>query len=176
MALTTLPDSFSHDGYDFHRLGEKDIKLLKGWLAEPHMSDWWSPSEDEMAGIENNPDQSGSRVARYIVSHGGRPFAYIQCYDPAQDDTRWDDHPQEAGTYGIDQFIGDAQMIGFGHGTNFIKAFITELKTHDFIKRLIVAPSPDNAPAIRCYNQAGFRKEEEIERPDETVLLMSLKA
>jgi len=51
-----------------------------------------------------------------------RPFGYLQCYDPdAWDGAGFGPHP--IGTWGIDQFIGEIDMLDRGHGSAFIRSF-----------------------------------------------------
>lgn len=176
MILPDLPDTFEQNGYAFQKVRQGDIRLIRYWLMEPHVADWWTPAEEEIAIMEKEMRDPRPNVIRYIVSHKGRDFGYIQVYDPAGDPDFWEGNTQSPGTYGLDQFIGDPQMIGFGHGTNFIKAFITELKKQAPVERIIVDPEVDNAPAIKCYAQVGFRKEKEITLPTGRVLLMSMMA
>lgn len=171
MILPGMKDSFDQNGYHFQKLRQSDLRVLRYWFAEPHVADWWTPGEAEINVMEQEMRDPRANVMRYIVSHGARDFAYIQVYNPA-DDEFWADHPQSEGTFGIDQFIGDPQMIGFGHGTNFIKAFVAALKAQPEVKRIIVDPAPDNHPALRCYAQVGFRKERDIVTPDGPSVLM----
>lgn len=171
MILPGFPASFSHNGYEFKSVVPGDVAQIRAWLREPHIVDWWTPNSAALAMLEKG-QMGETNTLCFIVSFQGRPFGYIQCYDPAADTEFWGDNPQSAGTYGIDQFIGDVEMIGFGHGTNFIKAFVAEMKKHPDIKRIIVDPAPDNAPAIRCYSQVGFRREKAITTPDGAALLM----
>lgn len=173
MILSSMPEQFEHNGYHFQKMRQSDLRQMKFWLQEPHIADWWTPDPEEIAVMEKEMRDPRANVLRYFVSQGGREFAYIQVYDPSGDEF-WNDNPQPEGTYGIDQFIGDSQMIGFGHGTNFIKAFVAELKQQPDVKRIIADPSPDNVPAIRCFSQVGFRKEKEIVTPDGPALLMSI--
>lgn len=172
MILPGMKDTFDQNGYHFQKLRQGDLRLVRYWLMEPHVADWWTPAEEDIRIMEKEMRDPRANVTRYIVSHGARDFAYIQVYDPSGDTEFWGENPQPQGTFGIDQFIGDPQMIGFGHGTNFIKAFVAELKTQPEVKRIIVDPAPDNAPAMRCFSQVGFRKEKDIVTPDGPAVLM----
>ena len=59
----------------------------------------------------------------FIVSYGDDPIGYQQSYDPhAEADHRLRDQP--IGTRGIDQFIGEPDIIGRGHGSAFIRVFV----------------------------------------------------
>ena len=61
-------------------------------------------------------------------------------------------------TRGIDQFIGEADMLDCGHGSVFIRAFVGRLLT-DGTPRVVTDPDPANARAIRAYEKAGFLKD-----------------
>ena len=54
-----------------------------------------------------------------------RPFAYLQCYNLSAWNVGFG--PQPAGTRGLDQFIGEPDMLGRGHGSAFIRAFAERL-------------------------------------------------
>jgi aminoglycoside 6'-N-acetyltransferase len=79
--------------------------------------------------------------------------------------------PQPADTRGIDQFIGEADMVGRGHGSAFIRAFIEGLLENG-VPRIVIDPNPTNPRAIRAYEKAGFRREREVDTPDGRALLM----
>jgi aminoglycoside 6'-N-acetyltransferase len=88
-----------------------DLGLLAGWLKAPHVSLWWNsdaPFDEEKL--------ADPRVSRWIVSFGERPFAYMQDYSVHG----WPQHPFDYlpdRSRGIDQYIGEPDMIGKGrHG------------------------------------------------------------
>jgi aminoglycoside 6'-N-acetyltransferase len=99
---------------------------------------------------------SRPRTQSICLRPPGRPFAYAQDYAPHN----WDDHPfahLSPGSRGIDQYIGEPDLLDQGHGTAFVR---------QHVERLFVAgapavgtdPRPDNARAICAYEKAGFRK------------------
>ncbi|WP_298429866.1 GNAT family N-acetyltransferase [uncultured Jannaschia sp.] len=141
--MTPAPD------YAFRPATLDDLALLAGWLAAPHVREWWDADEPYDAAELTDP-----RVARWIVSVGGRPFAYMQDYTVHG----WDDHhfahlPE--GARGIDQYIGDPAMLGAGHGTAFIGARVRAL--FDAGAPVVATdPHPDNARAIAAYRKVGF--------------------
>ena len=135
--------------YTFRRVAIADLGLLQEWQSRPHVREWWG--SDEPCGEEELADP---RVARRIVSTAGRPFAYMQDYTVQG----WDDHHffrLPRGSRGIDQFIGEPDMIERGHGS----AFIAErLKTlfEDGAPVVATDPHPDNTRAIAAYKRAGL--------------------
>jgi aminoglycoside 6'-N-acetyltransferase len=103
------------------------------------------------------------------VASDRRPFAYLQCYNLSDWNTGFG--PQPDGTRGLDQFIGEADMLGRGHGSAFIRAFAERLLAQG-TPRVVIDPDPDNARAIRAYARAGFSNDRIVNTPDGPALLM----
>ncbi len=108
-------------------------------------------------------------MAQYLVASDGLPFAYLQCYNLSDWNTGFG--PQPYGTRGLDQFIGEGDMLGCGHGSAFIRAFAEQLLAKG-TPRVVIDPDPANARAIRAYERAGFCKDRIVDTPDGPALLM----
>lgn len=136
--------------YDFRKVTMDDVDLITHWQAQPHVRRWWDASEPYCQDDINDP-----RVSRWIVSFEARPFAFMQDYTVHG----WNEHHFAnlvKGTRGIDQFIGDPDMIGIGHGSGFIAARMRDL--FDAGAPMIATdPHPDNAHAIAVYAKLGFQ-------------------
>jgi aminoglycoside 6'-N-acetyltransferase len=107
---------------------------------------------------------------QFIVFADDRPFAYLQCYDP----TNWPENgfgTLPSGTRGIDQFIGEANMVGKGHGSTMIRSFVDALLKSG-TPRVVTDPDPANARAVKAYEKAGFEKSRLVNTPDGCSLLM----
>lgn len=135
--------------YVFRKAAIADLDLLLEWQSRPHVREWWD--SDEPGDEEELADP---RVTRWIVSLAGHPFAYMQDYTVHG----WEDHHffrLPRGSRGIDQYIGEPNMIEKGHGSAFI---IERLKTLFEEGAPVVAtdPHPENARAIAAYKRAGF--------------------
>lgn len=138
--------------YGFRAVTEDDLPLLAGWLAEPHVREWWGEPEEALAELKQVMEEDS--VEPLIVELNGKPVAYLQCYDPHMED----EHPyqdQPFGTLGLDITIGPPEMLGIGHGSAIIVQFAEEL-FEEGAPRLIIDPDPTNARAIRAYEKAGF--------------------
>jgi aminoglycoside 6'-N-acetyltransferase len=154
--------------YRFRPMTEDDLPLVRRWLAMPHVTEWWGKTEEQYALVSE--DLSSPSMDQFVVMSDDRPFAYLQCYDPtAWPENGLGDHP--AGTRGIDQFIGEPDMLDRGHGSAFIRLFIDNLLSAG-TPRALTDPDPANERAIRAYENAGFRKERMVDTPDGVALLM----
>jgi len=153
--------------YEFAPMTTADLPLIRHWLETPHVAQWWhDPAEqfELVSGDLGHPD-----MAQFIVATDARPFAYLQCYNISAWDAGFG--PQPDGTRGLDQFIGEPDMLDRGHGSAFIRAFAEGLLTNG-TPRVVIDPDPDNARAIRAYEKAGFSKDRLVDTPDGVALLM----
>ena len=154
--------------YEFRTMAEDDLPMMRRWLAAPHVAQWWGDTETQYALISG--DLIHPAMDQFIVLNDGQPFAYLQCYDPAA----WPESGvglQPLGTRGIDQFIGEPDMIDRGHGSAFVRAFVDGLLAAG-TPRVLTDPDPENARAIRAYEKAGLRKDRIVDTPDGRALLM----
>jgi len=152
--------------YQFRPMSAGDLPLVQDWLARPHVAAWWHDSDDFefVSGDLGHPD-----LAQFVVTMGERPLGYLQCYRIGD----WNDGfgPQPNGTRGIDQFIAEPEMLGRGHGSAFIRAFVEGL-LNTGTPRFVIDSSPANPRAIRAYEKAGFQRIREVDTPDGRALLM----
>ena len=156
----------------FRALTPADLPLMHRWLNQDHVVDWYGAGNLRRPTLEQVekhylPRVRGAEPTRgFVVQHEERPVGYIQMYFV-------DDYPEnaraielESWTPGIDLFVGEREMLGQGFGTAVLRAFSRELIFSDpRVTMCIVAPSPDNARAIRCYEKAGFRHLKTIDVP-----------
>jgi aminoglycoside 6'-N-acetyltransferase len=136
--------------YHFRPVTEADLPLLARWRARPHVAQWWARAESG----EIEESFADSRIAMWIVEHDGRAFAYAQDYPPHG----WTNHPfghLPAGSRGIDQYIGEPDMMGRGHGSAFVRQHCARLFAAG-APAVGTDPNPDNHRAIRAYEKAGF--------------------
>ncbi len=155
-------------GYVFRSMTASDLSTIHGWLARPHVVEWWGNPEEQFALVRDDLDHPA--MHQFLVTVDDRPFAYLQCYDP----TAWPNNglgAQPNGTRGMDQFIGEADMISRGHGTALIRSFIESLKKSG-TPRVVTDPDPANARAVRAYEKASFEKAGLVDTPDGRALLM----
>jgi aminoglycoside 6'-N-acetyltransferase len=144
----------SSPAYRFRAVTAADLPLLREWLSRGHVREWWG---DPVRGLASIADHIvDPAINPFIVEGDDLPIGYIQSWDPHAEA----DHPcrdQPFGTRGIDQFIGEPQLIGLGHGTAFIRLFAERLFEAG-APRVVTDPNPRNSRAIRAYAKAGFKE------------------
>jgi aminoglycoside 6'-N-acetyltransferase len=158
--------------YQFRPMTGADLPMLKQWLAAPHVMQWWGDTDKQFALLSGDLNADG--IDQFVVEIGDRPIGYIQCYDPHA----WPGNgfgPQPSGARGIDQFIGEADMIGRGHGSAFVRQFVAG-RLAAGAPHVITDPEPGNARAIRAYEKAGFRRQRLVDTPHGVALLMMCNA
>ncbi|MDH2350113.1 GNAT family N-acetyltransferase [Bradyrhizobium sp. SSUT112] len=153
--------------YTFRPMTVTDLPLIRRWLGEAHVREWWGDPDEQFALVSGDLDEPA--MDQFIVLAGMRPFGYLQCYSLTAWNTGFGPQPER--TRGIDQFIGESDMIARGHGSAFIRAFVDEQLRHG-LPRFVTDPDPRNLRAVRAYEKAGFVRNRMVETPDGPALLM----
>jgi len=154
--------------YAFRPISAADLPLLGRWLTMPHVVQWWPGGIKQLDRVRAHLDDPA--IDLFIVTADDRPIGYLQCYEPGAE-TNHPFHDQPVGTRGIDQLIGEPDMIGRGHGSALTRAFVALLFAAG-APRVITDPDPANTRAIRAYEKAGFRAERVFDTPWGRTLLM----
>jgi aminoglycoside 6'-N-acetyltransferase len=153
--------------YAFRSLVAGDLAMIQRWLETPEVVRWWGDPDEQFALLSGDLDHPD--MDQFIVTLDEHPFGYIQCYPLST----WNQcfGIQPAATRGIDQFIGEPDMIGRGHGSSFIRQFVDALLASG-VPRVVTDPDPGNGRAVRAYAKAGFQSERVVDTPDGPALLM----
>ena len=155
-------------GYAFRPLSAADLPMVRRWLLTAHVARWWGDPDEQFALVSE--DLEHPAMDQFIVARNDRPFAYLQRYDPAA----WPNNglgEQPDGVRGIDQFIGEPDMVDCGHGSALIRKF-TDGLLQAGTPCVLTDPDPANARAVRAYEKAGFRKARLVDTSDGPAVLM----
>ena len=144
----------------FRPLEDGDIPALSRWLQDPDVAPWYAEgtTDPEELRAQYREEIAGTGPTRaFIIRIDGRDVGYIQAY-------RIEDEPDYArqmevdpGAVGIDLFIGEAEARDRGWGSRVLRAFLAQVVFGEMAAPVaIIAPSPDNARAVRSYERAGF--------------------
>lgn len=131
----------------------EDLATLMRWDDQPHVTasdpndDWEWERE-----LGRNPPWRDQLMAEL----DGRPLGFIQIIDPEKEETRyWGDAP--AGLRAIDIWIGEAEDLGKGYGTEMMRQAIGRCFADPGVKAILIDPLASNERAHRFYERMGFR-------------------
>jgi aminoglycoside 6'-N-acetyltransferase len=147
----------------------RDLVQLVSWRAEPHVRDWWDPDEPppSLQRVRETYvplTEPWSRTTACVIELDGRPIGYLQFY-------RWDAYPDEVeemalpamdGSFGLDLFIGDPEMVGAGHGTRAVALACAHLARDRGAREVLLTTEVTNGRAQRAYEKVGFVKIKEV--------------
>ena len=154
--------------YTFRPAGAHDLPMLERWLRTAEVVRWWGDPHEQAALLRE--DLNDQRMVMRIVALAGRPFAYAQDYDVQA----W---PQphfaglRPGARAIDSFIGEADMMGKGHGSSYLKLLAQQLRA-DGAPVVAIDPAVENLCARRAYAKARFRGEAVVDTGEGPAVLM----
>lgn len=166
-------ENFSIDKIFFKPLTEKDVPMVREWLSREHIFKNKIASYEERNKSEN--------VNSYIVYFKELPIGFVQSYEAphyahyAHPDQHAHHAHQAVGTYGIDGFIAEKKLLGKGIGSTFIKKFSDELLNKEEVDALVTELAVFNAPAIKAYKKAGFKRVENLHTSNGSFVLMIKK-
>lgn len=134
----------------------EDLTLLKHWDEQPHVvaSD---PDEewDWAYELERHP----SWREQLIAEPDGKPIGCLQIIDPFWEESGyW--HPIEKNKRAIDIWIGEAQDLNKGYGTQMMKLAITKCFSNPEVTSILVDPLLSNTKAHNFYKKIGFQYKE----------------
>ncbi len=164
-----------HD-ISFRPVARADLALLRVWLEQPHIRQWWGDPDAELGQIRDMVEGRDS-TRPYLICVDGRPVGYIQLWvlgdhqneEWIRDNSWLIEFP--ADTVGIDLSIGEADLLSKGIGSAALRSFVKVL-VDEGRRNIIIDPDPDNRRAVRAYEKAGFRVIPHLAGKTEGVLLM----
>lgn len=128
-----------------------DLLRLLEILREPSVARHWSEPDDEFDRHEllagDHPGGEGC-VTTFVIELAGETVGWIAAWENLHRDYR---HA------GIDLFVAPSHQ-GRGLGSEAIGLVCRWLFEQRGHHRITIDPAADNAPAIRAYEKAGFRR------------------
>lgn len=130
-----------------------DLTLLRRWDEQPHViasnpNDEW----DWEGELRRSPEWREFLIAE----HEGRPIGVMQIIDPLREETHyWGDVP--AGLRAIDIWIGEADALGRGFGTEMMRQALDRCFDDNDVSAVLVDPLESNTRAHRFYERLGFQ-------------------
>src|SRR5437016_5683160 len=143
--------------YAFEALREDRLLLIRRWLLEPHVKRWWddgvkTPYPDAEIADYREAIEGRDPTYRYVALIDGRPAGLLQHYQIADEYADALDLGEDA--IGVDMFIGEAELVGRGHGPAMLRQFLSDLAfPFHGIDVCVIGPSVTNVSAIRAYEK-----------------------
>jgi aminoglycoside 6'-N-acetyltransferase len=134
----------------------EDLATLRRWDEQPHVraadpNDDWEWERE----LGRNPPWREQLMAEL----DGRPLGFVQIIDPEKEETRyWGDVP--AGLRAIDIWIGEAEDLGKGYGSEMMRQAIGRCFADPAVQAILIDPLASNERAHRFYERIGFRYQE----------------
>lgn len=161
--------------FTFRTLTPKDINVIYGWLAEPHVMEFWDNGRDHkddilnFAGGRKTPSTYfGGMFTYWIGFKDNMPFAFIMTHEENEDTeppAYMQPYLSKTGkTIGLDFCIGNPDYLGKGLAGPTLEAFTTFFSTEIEPKAdtYLIDPYIDNPRAIHVYEKAGFEIQTEF--------------
>ena len=162
-----------HGGLRIRRMRDDDAdhERMVRWRNSLHVREWWDP-DDLPLTIEGSRTQygpltrSGSPTVAAFMELDARPIGYIQFYPWAAYEDELEGlgivTPMPEGSWGLDVFIGEADCVGRGLGTQMVDLLCSHLFDDEAARAVVLWAAQDNDRALRAYVKAGFRREGEV--------------
>jgi RimJ/RimL family protein N-acetyltransferase len=104
----------------------------------------------------------------YLARIDDRPIGMFQHYRIGDDPEYAEALALGEDAIGVDLFIGEADLLGRGHGPKMLQQFVRDVAfPFHGIDVCVIGPSVTNLPAIRAYEKAGFRPLKQVRVPPE---------
>lgn len=151
----------------FEPFASHHLPILHKWMQQPHVSRWWgdniSWTDDAIekkyrSCLQGYKMHNGEKkdIFPFVITYHHKPIGYIQMYRAADfPSEKFDLKENLNNSAALDFYIGEADCIVQGIGSDILKAF---LSNHLFPKysSCLVDPEKGNKGAIKTYAKAGF--------------------
>lgn len=135
----------------------------------PEIARWWSDPVWQIEVLRR--DLAKPDFEMLVIVFDGCRVGYFQIYDasPGTADAIADQPP---GTRGLDLFFCNSSMFGCCDGPAILRRIADRTLIEPEAVRVIADLDPDNDHALRCFEQAGFRRDRVIQQPWGPAVLM----
>ena len=146
---------------------------MRRWLLEPHVKRWWddgtkTPYPDAEIDDYRDAIRGKDPTYHYLAQIDTRPVGMFQHYRIADDAEYAAALALGEDAIGVDLFIGEAELLGRGHGSAMLRQFLRDVAfPFHAIDVCVIGPSVKNVAAIRAYERTGFRPLREVRIPGE---------
>jgi RimJ/RimL family protein N-acetyltransferase len=127
-----------------------------------------TPYPDAVIADYREAIQGKDPTYHYLAMLDGRPIGMFQHYRIADDPEYAEALALGEDAVGVDLFIGEAELVGRGHGPAMLRQFLRDVAfPFHGLDVCVIGPSVKNVAAIRAYAKVGFRALREVQIADE---------
>lgn len=140
-----------------------DYALLARWLSDARVLEFYE-GRDHPFSLTDVMKKFSPRVLNAdgvqacLIFAADVPVGYLQYEQLHPDDLREYSLPLDQTAYGLDLFIGEAELWGQGLGRRAVKLASDWLFAHRQADCVTLDPHADNERAIRSYATCGFER------------------
>lgn len=143
------------------------LSLRKARPSDQLTLEYWDQQEHVIASDPDDDWDWKTELSRepewreqLMAELEGRPIGFVQIIDPYEEETHyWGKVDKDLRA--IDIWIGEADDLGKGYGTQMMKLAIDRCFIDPKVKAIIIDPLATNDRAHRFYERIGFRFVEE---------------
>lgn len=131
----------------------EDLPILNDWDNQQHVID--SDPDDDW-NWEYELTRTPEWREQLMAEVDGRPIGFIQIINPAQEESQYWGTISE-GYRAIDIWIGSADDLGKGYGTEMMQLSLARCFSNPEVHRVLIDPLASNVRAIKFYERIGFK-------------------
>lgn len=147
---------------NFEKMTKDHLSLWEKWITFPHVKEVWFIDGYETSDYIHSKINDNGHTVPFIIYLDDFPIGYIQycdlyAYRTLTPKPKGLFTNENSGTFCIDLFIAESDLLNKGYGTEIIKKFTNKLINELGAKKILIDPASSNKRAIRCYQKAGFK-------------------
>ena len=137
----------------FREATPDDLEILQHWDRQPHVI---ACDPDEDWEWEKELPRKFPWREQLIAELDGVPLGVLQIIDPHEEETHyWGE--VEPNLRAIDIWIGEAENLGKGYGTEMMSMAINRCFQDALVTKILIDPLETNTKAHRFYERLGFQ-------------------
>jgi acetyl CoA:N6-hydroxylysine acetyl transferase len=150
-----------------------DLEAVHGWMNLPEVARFWEMAQPAPRIEAYLREQvASSHSTPYVGCFDGVPMSYWELYRADLDPLAAHYSPRRH-DQGVHLLLGPPEMRGRGLGARLLRAVSDwQLAAHPDAERVVAEPDIRNVRSVRAFEQAGFRKAQELDLPDKRAALM----
>jgi aminoglycoside 6'-N-acetyltransferase len=140
-----------------------DYDRIVAWRNSPHVREWWDPDDlpltQAAAAAELGPGNGDDSTMSCIIELAGQPVGFVQFYPWDVEQTYLEGRGLSLpeGSWGLDIFIGERELVGKGVGSRTVRLLCDHLFAERGAPAVALITETGNARAQAAYARAGMR-------------------